>query len=96
MNKKLRPKWYEESMMTDAQVMKKDKAMFAGECLDDEMEEEHMEMATMMGEQAEPGMMMLAHAYVPWQCYDRAFSPREALMRGTLFPELWGVYPIPE
>ena len=37
----------------------------------------------------------LAHAYVPWQCYDKAFSPKEALMKGTLFPELWGVYKIP-
>lgn len=40
--------------------------------------------------------MVLAHAYVPWQYYDRAFCPEEALMKGTLFPELWGVYPIPE
>ncbi|BBB90701.1 MAG TPA: spore coat associated protein CotJA [Methylomusa anaerophila] len=39
---------------------------------------------------------ILAHAYVPWQCYETAFSPCEALMKGTLFPELWGVYPIPE
>lgn len=36
--------------------------------------------------------MMLAHAYVPWQVYDKAFSPREALMKGTLFPELYGPY----
>jgi hypothetical protein len=40
--------------------------------------------------------MQLAHSYVPWQHYEQAFSPREALMKGTLFPELWGVYPIPE
>ena len=39
--------------------------------------------------------MMLAHAYVPWQQYEQAFCPQEALMKGTLFPELWGVYPIP-
>jgi hypothetical protein len=39
--------------------------------------------------------MQLAHAYVPWQCYDEAFSPQEALMKGTLFPSLYGVYPIP-
>ncbi|SFL42947.1 spore coat associated protein CotJA [Pelosinus propionicus] len=39
--------------------------------------------------------MMLAHAYVPWQCYDEAFSPQEALKKGTLFPSLYGVYPIP-
>ncbi len=43
-----------------------------------------------------PANMMLAHAYVLWQCYDQAFCPEEALMKGTLFPELWGVYPIPE
>lgn len=42
-----------------------------------------------------PRPLLLAHAYVPWQKYERAFSPREALMKGTLFPELWGVYPIP-
>ena len=39
---------------------------------------------------------MLAHAYVPWQEYERAFPPKEALAKGTLFPELWGVYPIPK
>ena len=39
---------------------------------------------------------VLAHSYVPWQQYCRAFSPREALMKGTLFPELFGVYPIPK
>ncbi|WP_231881893.1 spore coat associated protein CotJA [Anaerosporomusa subterranea] len=40
--------------------------------------------------------MVLAHSYVLWQHYTRAFCPEEALMKGTLFPELWGVYPIPE
>ena len=40
--------------------------------------------------------MVLAHSYVPWQRYTKAFCPEEALMKGTLFPELWGVYPIPE
>ncbi len=39
---------------------------------------------------------MLAHAYVPWQKYEKAFCPREALAKGTLFPELWGVYRIPK
>jgi len=38
---------------------------------------------------------LLAHAYVPWQRYCRAFCPAEALEKGTLFPELYGVYPIP-
>ncbi len=42
-----------------------------------------------------PRNMILAHAYVLYQCYDKAFCPSEALMKGTLFPELWGVYPIP-
>ena len=40
--------------------------------------------------------MKLAHSYVPLQYYDKAFSPHEALMKGTLFPELYGVYPIPK
>ena len=39
--------------------------------------------------------LKLAHAYVLWQHYDKAFSPPEALMKGTLFPELYGVYMIP-
>lgn len=37
-----------------------------------------------------------AHVYMPIQIYRRSFTPKEALMKGTLFPELWGVYPIPE
>ncbi len=40
--------------------------------------------------------MMLAHAYVPWQHYTEAFSPKEALRKGTLFPSLYGAYPIPK
>lgn len=36
--------------------------------------------------------MQLAHAYVPWQHYTQAFNPCEALMKGTLFPELVGLY----
>lgn len=39
--------------------------------------------------------MRLAHSYVPWQFYRQAFSPQEALDKGTLFPELYGVYKIP-
>lgn len=38
----------------------------------------------------------LAHAYVPWQSYEKAYGPREALTKGTLFPDLWGVYKIPK
>ena len=49
---------------------------------------------SMMSQNCMP--MMLAHAYVPWQFYENAFCPQEALMKGTLFPELWGAYPIPE
>lgn len=40
--------------------------------------------------------MKLAHSYVLWQCYHKAFSPGEALCKGTLFPELFGVYKIPK
>lgn len=40
--------------------------------------------------------MKLAHSYVLWQHYDNAFSPQEALMKGTLFPELYGVYTPPK
>jgi thiazole synthase ThiGH ThiG subunit len=40
--------------------------------------------------------MIYAHSYVKWQTYEQAFSPCEALLKGTLFPELFGVYPIPE
>lgn len=41
------------------------------------------------------GRKILAHTYVPWQVYDKAYCPREALTKGTLFPNLWGVYKIP-
>lgn len=73
--------------------------------MEEEMPEEAMEMCEMDGMHAMHPMhhmhhmsmgMMLAHAYVPWQSYEQAFSPKEALMKGTLFPQLWGVYPIPE
>jgi len=40
--------------------------------------------------------MILAHSYVPWQYYDKAFCPQEALMKGTLFPELYGPYKPPK
>ena len=40
--------------------------------------------------------MKLAHSYVQWQSYDKAFSPCEALMKGTFFPKLYGVYKIPK
>lgn len=36
-----------------------------------------------------PPPFRLAHAYVPWQCYNVAYSPAEALCKGTLFPELY-------
>lgn len=39
---------------------------------------------------------LLAHSYTPWQYYKKAFSPAEALNKGTLFPELYGVYEIPK
>lgn len=102
MDEKARPKWYDEAMMPDQPAMKKDKMMHMKECMEGDMEEamdcgmEEMKKMPMAEEHPMPMNMLLAHAYVPWQCYDKAFSPREALMRGTLFPELWGVYPIPE
>ncbi|WP_026895499.1 spore coat associated protein CotJA [Clostridiisalibacter paucivorans] len=34
----------------------------------------------------------LAHAYVPYQVLNRIYTPREALCRGTLFPELFMPY----
>lgn len=40
--------------------------------------------------------MMIAHSYVLWQYYTEAFSPKEALRKGTLFPSLYGAYPIPK
>jgi hypothetical protein len=88
LDREMRPKWYEEAMMADVPVMKKD-MMTKDDCMDKETNENTGDLFPIP-----PGMM--AHAYVPWQCYDKAFSPCEALMRGTLFPELWGAYPIPE
>jgi hypothetical protein len=57
-----------------------------------------MKMSQHMGEMGAlfPDCIQLAHAYVPWQTYEKAFTPPEALMKGTLFPELWGVYRIPK
>jgi hypothetical protein len=46
-------------------------------------------MHSMTGMHMEP---MLAHAYVPMQWYEKAFSPQEAFQKGTLFPELYGPY----
>lgn len=34
----------------------------------------------------------LARAYVPFQVMDQVYSPREALKKGTLFPELYRPY----
>lgn len=52
--------------------------------------------AKLMKHCAGGGRKILAHSYVPWQSYDKAFCPREALTKGTLFPDLWGVYRIPK
>ncbi|MCL5058476.1 MAG: spore coat associated protein CotJA [Actinobacteria bacterium] len=43
--------------------------------------------------QFEREKMRLARAYVPCQRYGPAYSPREALERGTLFPDLYSPYP---
>lgn len=62
------------------------------EDIDEEIDEEMDEdMCDRM-----PDCILLAHSYVPWQIYEKAFTPPEALRKGTLFPELWGVYPIPK
>lgn len=53
-------------------------------------------MAEMMMEEFQDSPRLLAHSYTPWQFYKKAFSPAEALMKGTLFPELFGVYRIPK
>ncbi|HHX24225.1 MAG: spore coat associated protein CotJA [Tepidanaerobacteraceae bacterium] len=34
----------------------------------------------------------LAEAYIPFQIYGEIFDPRTALMKGTLFPELYRPY----
>ncbi|HHU05970.1 MAG TPA: spore coat associated protein CotJA [Clostridiales bacterium] len=36
----------------------------------------------------------LAHAYVPIQKFCRTFAPMTALMKGTIFPALSGLYDI--
>lgn len=38
------------------------------------------------------GNLRLAHAYVPFQYYSNNYQPREALMKGTLYPELYMPY----
>lgn len=37
--------------------------------------------------------MRLARAYIPFQVYTKSFPPREALERGTMFPELYSPWP---
>ncbi len=81
------PKWYDEVAMADVQPVQVEKMM--EECLD-------TAVTPVTGVEFPIPDGMMAHAYVPWQCYEKAFSPRDALMRGTLFPELWGAYPIPK
>jgi len=96
-------KWYMKDSMDDMDTMDYMEEM--DDCDMGDMEMEDMEMEPPMHKKSMkmkdkvaqcPADMMLAHAYVLWQCYDQAFCPEEALMKGTLFPELWGVYPIPE
>ncbi|NLX62687.1 MAG: spore coat associated protein CotJA [Tissierellia bacterium] len=36
--------------------------------------------------------MELARAYVPFQRLNQVYDPKEALMKGTLFPELFMPY----
>lgn len=35
----------------------------------------------------------LARAYIPYQVFGKVYEPMKALMRGTIFPELYGAYP---
>lgn len=35
----------------------------------------------------------LARAYIPYQVFGKAYEPMKALMRGTIFPELYEPYP---
>jgi hypothetical protein len=74
------------------------KKMAKAKWYEDEMNKYNDMMETGAGEMCGkvPQEVVFAHSYVPWQCYTTAFSPSEALMKGTLFPELWGVYPIPK
>lgn len=76
--------------------MKQDEDTKLVEEIEDQEEPERVkrEMWNCHGDYGHSGMI-LAHAYVLWQSYDDAFCPQEALMKGTLFPELYGVYPIP-
>ena len=39
-----------------------------------------------------PEGLELARAYIPYQQYTKAWSPEEALERGTMFPELYRPY----
>lgn len=39
-----------------------------------------------------PTGFKLAHAYVPFQVMNKVYNPREALCKGTLFPELYMPY----
>ena len=48
------------------------------------------------GGRTKEGVRLLAHSYTPWQFYKKAYSPAIALTKGTLFPELYGVYRIPK
>lgn len=72
--------WYEK---VEDEAMSMDDDMEMTEQADYEMTAERMPR------------MRLAHAYVPWQCYENAYNPQEALRKGTLFPELFGVYKLP-
>ena len=39
-----------------------------------------------------PEGLELARAYIPYQVYTESWSPKEALERGTMFPELYRPY----
>lgn len=43
-----------------------------------------------------PSNLMFAHTVIPVQNYTKAYTPDVAIKKGTLFPELWCVYPVPK
>lgn len=47
----------------------------------------------MIGMTPKVDALRLARAYVPFQVMDKIFEPWKALMRGTIFPELYDPYP---
>ncbi|QDR83017.1 spore coat associated protein CotJA [Sporomusa termitida] len=106
MRKKTRNEVDEERAKAKGMKMKDELHDLDDMCESDDLVEDidhNMDMCDMAGLECRPDMdgdlpdcIMLAHSYVPWQYYEKAFTPSEALVKGTLFPELWGAYAIPK